>query len=138
MSEEKPGLPAQKAAPWSAPSVPAVEGAPSIPPAPLAPEAPVPAPVPAIAQESGEGPATSQPTEESSEKQADAIDPVPAPIISAEPEVEQEEWVAVNVPNGFNLRLDYEKVKPIKAGAQKMLRVDAEHWYSKANGVVII
>lgn len=45
--------------------------------------------------------------------------------------------VTVTVPKAFKLMLDHFHVKEFKAGVQEMERAHAEHWYSKANGVVI-
>lgn len=48
-----------------------------------------------------------------------------------------EETVTVTVPKAFRLRLDPQTELQFKAGIQEMTRANAEHWYSKANGVVI-
>ena len=45
--------------------------------------------------------------------------------------------VTVTVPKAFNLRLDNHRVIAFPAGVQEMERQHAEHWYSKAWGVVI-
>lgn len=49
-----------------------------------------------------------------------------------------DELVAVNVPKGFRLRLDNQIVVPVSAGAQRLPRRIAEHWYAKANGVKLV
>lgn len=135
MSEQESGLPPQQPNPWASPTPPAPEGAPAVPPAP---KLPVEAPPPTVQQEPAASQASIAPAVGSGVKQAD-------PVVEVAPEVEKsaaectvDELVAVNVPRAFNLRLDYEKVKHVAAGPQRMLRADAEHWYSKANGVTVI
>lgn len=51
---------------------------------------------------------------------------------------QDQDVVIVNVPRAFTLRLDNHTTKDIKAGTQRLPRSQAEHWYSKNNGVTII
>ena len=63
----------------------------------------------------------------------------PAKQTEAVKEVESElvTTVLVTVPRAFNLRLNASTLLEVKAGVQEMEQEYAEHWYSKANGVVI-
>ena len=47
------------------------------------------------------------------------------------------DYVTVTVPKAFKLRLDHFREVNIPAGIQEIEREWAEHWYSKANGVVV-
>lgn len=47
------------------------------------------------------------------------------------------ETVTVHIPHDFTLTLDDHKPVPYKAGTAEMPLEDAEHWWSKANGVAI-
>ncbi len=47
-----------------------------------------------------------------------------------------EDFVTVTVPRAFKLTLDHATVKQYNAGIQPMLKAHADHWWSKANGVV--
>ncbi len=50
----------------------------------------------------------------------------------------QLELVFASVPKAFQLTLNSHVMVKVKAGAQKMERFVAEHWYSKANEVTIV
>lgn len=45
--------------------------------------------------------------------------------------------VTVIVPKAFTLTMDDHSSKSFEAGVQEMDRVDAEHWFSRAQGVTI-
>ena len=52
------------------------------------------------------------------------------------PDVPAGEGVIVTVPKAFKLRLDDHQVIEFNAGVQRMLPEHADHWFSKAQGVV--
>lgn len=53
-------------------------------------------------------------------------------------EVLGDDEVVTNVATGFNLTLDDGSIKWYEAGANRMPRSHAEHWYAKAHGTTII
>jgi hypothetical protein len=62
----------------------------------------------------------------------------PAPALVETPVVgELVDMVTATVPKAFTLRLDHFREINFKAGVQEMERSHAEHWYSKANGVMV-
>ena len=68
---------------------------------------------------------------------------IPAPValeLVAEPVAEvvaTPATVTVTVPKAFKLRMTHHAEVEFRAGVCEMTREQAEHWYSKANGVVI-
>lgn len=113
------------AAPWAtadvaepAGSAPAAAEA-AAPAATVATETPAPAVPPAAAPQP-------QPAQQGTLARLDA---------EAEAVVSKVEQVIVTVPKAFMLRVDNDVVHAVRAGVQKMDKVLAEHWYSKANGV---
>lgn len=61
-------------------------------------------------------------------KVEEAVEKVAAEIVDT---------VTVTIPKAFQLRMENNTVHPYKAGVQEMLREHAEHWWARANGVVI-
>ena len=59
----------------------------------------------------------------------------PAPSAAAEGELMDD--VVAEVPKAFTLRIGDQEIR-VQAGAQRMLREHAEHWYAQANGVRVV
>lgn len=76
----------------------------------------------------------------------DAVANMPAPAKPAGPAVggaydgpiEEDDMVTANVPHAYRVRIDHTTQYEYSAGAQKMPRSHAEHWYSKAHGVTVV
>ena len=60
-----------------------------------------------------------------------------SPTVLPKPENTIEGKVTVTSPKAFKLRVDNHVTVDYKAGVQEMPVSHAEHWYSKANGVVV-
>ena len=62
---------------------------------------------------------------------------VPDPVAeAAAAALEEDEQIQVNAPRAFTLTRDGQQEIRIRAGVQMMPLADAEHWWSKAQGVV--
>lgn len=62
---------------------------------------------------------------------------IAAPVPDAAAPAAPRSTVTVTVPKAFKLRIDNATELAIPAGIQEMDPAHAEHWYAKANGVVI-
>ncbi len=88
---------------------------------------------------------TSPVTETPEVAQAPAVaEPVVEPDSEPTPEVAQASeasvdgvYVTVTVPKPFKLRTSHDRIVDYVAGTYEMLVEDAEHWFSKAQGVTI-
>lgn len=68
-----------------------------------------------------------------------ALAGVASQLTNEKPEVDaDDEIIMANVKQAFNFTDDNHKTTRYEAGAQKMPRSHAEHWYSQANGVTIV
>lgn len=66
----------------------------------------------------------------------DATDPQKQRLVK-EPEVPDEETVTVVNPKQFTLTMDHGNEVVVPAGTQELPRSYAEHWFAKAQGLVI-
>ena len=71
------------------------------------------------------------------------IEPTPeapeAPVVeeAVAPVADDGVYVTVTVPKDFKLRTSHDRIVDYVAGIYEMLVEDAEHWFSKAQGVTI-
>lgn len=65
------------------------------------------------------------------------VETAPEVAKAAAPTAAETATVTVTVPKAFTLRLDHQREIKVAAGVQQMEVTNANHWYSKANGVTI-
>ena len=78
-------------------------------------------------------PEVTPPADTAPEEKPDEETTTPVVADAAEGEV----MVTVMVPKAFNLTMSPSQTIKVPAGVQEMTLAQAEHWYSKANGVSI-